>query len=123
MHLRLGFHCPFRRDPYGKTRPRKRDSPVALMATKNAFVLRAFITGIVCIVMVGLGWLSDPLTAGDQTGAISRLVAWFSLAAATIALIIAIYFTWRALTIREPQKESDLEFEGDGSRENPDPNR
>ena len=80
------------------------DSPVALMATKNAFVLRAFITGIVCIVMVGLGWLSDPLTAGDQTGAISRLVAWFSLAAAAIALIIAIYFTCRALTIREPQK-------------------
>ena len=96
---------------------------MALMATKNAFVLRAFITGIVCIVMVGLGWLSDPLTAGDQTGAISRLVAWFSLAAAAIALIIAIYFTCRALTIREPQKESDLEFEGDGSRESPDPNR
>ncbi|MFZ0505828.1 MAG: hypothetical protein WAM44_19050 [Chthoniobacterales bacterium] len=93
------------------------------MATKNAFVLRAFITGIVCIVMVGLGLLSDPLTAGDQTGAISRLVTWFSLGAATIALIIAIYFTCRALTIREPQKESDLEFEGDGSRESPDPNR
>jgi hypothetical protein len=60
-----------------------------------------------------IGWLSDPLTAADQTGALSRLFAWSCLAAAAIALIVAIYFTFRALTIREPQKESDLEFEKD----------
>ncbi len=63
--------------------------------------------------MVGFGWLSDPLTAADQTGALSRLLAWSCLAAAAIALIVAIYFTFRGLIIREPQKESDLEFEGD----------
>jgi len=33
--------------------------------------------------------------------------------AAAIALIVAIYFTFRALIVREPQKESDLECEGD----------
>jgi hypothetical protein len=73
--------------------------------------------------MVGFGWLSDPLTASDQTGALSRLLAWFCLAAAALALIAAIYFTFRALTIREPQKESDLEFEGDDNGESPGPNR
>jgi hypothetical protein len=67
--------------------------------------------------MVGFGWLSDPLTAGDRTGALSRLLAWSCLAAAGIALIVAIYFTFRAFTIREPQKESDLEFEEDDSGE------
>jgi hypothetical protein len=30
-------------------------------------------------------------------------------------LIVAIYFAFRALAIREPQKESDLEFEGKDS--------
>jgi hypothetical protein len=69
--------------------------------------------------MIGFGWLSDPLTAADQTAALSRLLAWFCLAAAAIALIVAIYFTGRALTIREPQKDSDLEFEGDDSGESP----
>ena len=93
------------------------------MATKKASALKAFVTGIVCIVMVGFRWLSDPLTAADQTGALSTLLAWSSLAAAAIALAVAIYFTCRALTVREPEKESDLEFEGDGSRENPGPNR
>ena len=93
------------------------------MATKNAFAVRSFITGIVCIVMVGLGWLSDPLTAGDQSGVISRFVAWLSVAAGAVALIAAIYFTGRALTLREPQKEPGLEFERDGSRESPDSNR
>jgi hypothetical protein len=88
------------------------------MATKKASALRAFITGIVCVVMVGFGWLSDPLTANDRTGALSRLLAWFRLAAAAIALIVAIYFTIRAFTIREPPKESDLESEGDGINEN-----
>ncbi|HEX6564288.1 MAG TPA: hypothetical protein VF020_08390 [Chthoniobacterales bacterium] len=76
-------------------------------------------TGIVCIIMIGLGWLSDPLTANDQTGALSRFLAWFCLAAAALALIVAIYFTIRALTVREPPKESDLESEGDGINENP----
>jgi hypothetical protein len=72
--------------------------------------------------MVGFGWLSDPLTAADQIGDLSRLLAWSCLAAAAIALIVAIYLTFRALTIREPEKESDLEFEEDDSGENPRPN-
>jgi len=93
------------------------------MATKKASALRAFITGIVCVVMVGFGWLSDPLTAADQIGFLSRLLAWSCLAAAAIALIVAINFTFRALIIREPQKESDLESEGDGIGESPGPNR
>jgi hypothetical protein len=83
------------------------------MATKKASTLKAFITGIICIVMVGFGWLSDPIIANDQTGALSRILAWFCLAAAAIALIVAIYFTCRALAMREPQKESELECEGD----------
>ena len=89
------------------------------MVTKKAFALKAFITGIVCVVMVGFGWLSDPLTANDQSGALSRLLAWLCLAAAAVALIVAIYFTVRALTICEPQKEADFEFEGDDSGESP----
>jgi hypothetical protein len=93
------------------------------MATNKASALKAFITGIVCVIMVGFGWLSDPLTAGDQTGALSRLLAWSCLAAAAIAVIVAIYFTFRALTIREPPKESDLEFEGDDSDQRPGQNR
>jgi hypothetical protein len=96
---------------------------LTLMATKKASALKAFITGIVCVIMIGLGWLSDPLTANDQTGALSRLLAWFCLAAAAIALIVAIYFTIRALAIREPPKESDLESEGDDSGESPGANR
>ena len=93
--------------------------PLTLMATKNAFALKAFITGIVCVILVGFGWLSDPLTAGDQTGALSTLLAWSSLAAAAIALIVAIYFTCRALTVREPQKDADLESEEDGDDQHP----
>jgi hypothetical protein len=93
------------------------------MATKKASALKAFITGIVCIVMIGLGWLSDPLIANGQTGFLSRLLAWFCLAAAAIALIVAIYFTCRALTIREPQKESDWESEADDGGESPEGNR
>jgi hypothetical protein len=46
---------------------------------------------------------------------LSRLLAWSSLAAAATALIVAIYFTCRALSVRAPQKESDLESEGDSS--------
>jgi hypothetical protein len=83
------------------------------MATKKASALKAFVTGIICVVMIGFGWLSDPLIANDQTGALSRILAWFCLAAAATALIVAIYFTCRALAVREPQKESDLECEGD----------
>jgi hypothetical protein len=93
------------------------------MATKKASAPRAFIAVIVCVIMVGFGWLSDPLTAADQNGALSRLLAWSCLAAAAIALIVAIFFTFRALTIREPQKDSDLESEGDDSGESPEPNR
>ena len=74
------------------------------MAPNKAFALKAFITGIVCVAMIGFGWLSDPLTANDQTAALSRLLAWCCLAAAAIALIVAIYFTCRAFTLREPQK-------------------
>jgi hypothetical protein len=85
------------------------------MATKKASALKAFITGIVCVILVGFGWLSDPLTATDQTGVLSRVLAWCSVAAAAVALVAAIYFTFRALTIREPQKESDFDSEGDGS--------
>jgi len=73
--------------------------------------------------MVGFGWLSDPLTLADQTAALSRLLAWSSLAAAASALVVAICFIFRALTVREPQKEPDLESEGDGSGESPGPNR
>ena len=98
-------------------------APLTLMATKIASALKAFITGIVCLVMVGFGWLSDPLIANDQTDALSRLLAWSYLAAAAIALVVAIYLTCRALTIREPQKDSDLEFEGDDSGESHGPNR
>ena len=89
------------------------------MASKKGFALKAFITGIVCVVMVGFGWLSDPLIANDQSGALSRVLAWFSLAAAAIALIVAIYFTCRALTFREPEKESGLESEEDGDDNHP----
>jgi hypothetical protein len=94
---------------------------LTLMATKKGSVLKAFITAIVCVIMIGLGWLSDPLTANDQT-VLSRLLAWFCVSAAVIALIVAIYFTIRAFTIREPPKESDSESEGDGINENPGPN-
>ena len=83
------------------------------MATKKASAPKVFITGIVCVIMLGLGWLSDPLTAAGQTGDLSRLLAWCCLAAAAIALMVAIYFTFRALTICKPQRESDLEFEED----------
>jgi hypothetical protein len=89
------------------------------MATKKASALKAFITGIVCIVMIGLGWLSDPLIANGEAGLLSRLLAWSCLAAAAIALIVAIYFTFRALTIREPQKESDFDSEEDGTDQHP----
>jgi formate/nitrite transporter FocA (FNT family) len=92
---------------------------MASLATKRASALKAFITGIVCIIMVGLGWLSDPFSAFDQTGALSKLLVWSCLAAAAIALIVAIYFTCRALAVREPQKSSDLESEGDDSGESP----
>jgi anaerobic C4-dicarboxylate transporter len=91
----------------------RREALLNIMAKKKASALKAFLTGIVCVVMVGFSWLSDPLTTADQTGALSKLLAWFFLAVAAIALIVAIYFTFRALTLREPQKESDLEFEGD----------
>ena len=89
---------------------------MTLLATKKASALKTFITGIVCVVMVGFGWLSDPLIVNDRTGVLSRLLACFCLGAAAIALIVAIYFTFRALTVREPQKESDLEFEEDDFR-------
>ena len=93
------------------------------MATKKASVQKAFITGIVCVIMIGLGWLSDPLTAADQTGDLSRLLAWSCLAAGAIALLVAIYFTFRAFTIRKPQKEPDLEFEEDDTDESSGPDR
>ena len=89
------------------------------MATKKASVLKAFITAVVCVIMIGLGWLSDPPTANDQTAVLSTLLAWCCLAAAAIALIVAIYFTIRAFTIREPPKDSDFDSEGDGSDQHP----
>src|ERR1700693_2036787 len=89
-----------------------------IVAKNKASALKAFLTGIVCVVMVGFSWLSDP-TAADQTGVPSRLLAWSCLAAAAIALIVAIHFTFQALTIREPQKESDLEFDGGDLTEGP----
>jgi hypothetical protein len=58
------------------------------MATNKASAPKAFIAVIVCVIMVGLGWLSDPLIANDQSGALSRLLAWSCLAAAAIALIV-----------------------------------
>lgn len=93
------------------------------MSTKKASVLSAFITGIVCVVMVGLSWLSDPLIANSQAGFLSTVLAWSCLAAAAIALILAIYFTFRALTIRQPLKESDWESEENGSDGNSEANR
>jgi hypothetical protein len=97
--------------------------PLTLMASRKVSVLTALITGIACIIMVGFAWLSDPLAAADQTDAISKLLAWSCLAAAAIAVIVAIYLTFRALTIRKPPKESDLEFEGDDSDQHPGKNR
>ncbi|HTD17432.1 MAG TPA: hypothetical protein VK673_19760 [Chthoniobacterales bacterium] len=85
------------------------------MATNNISAPKVFIAVIVCVIMLGFGWLSDPFVAFDRTAALSGLLAWSSLAAAATALIVAIYFTCRALTVRAPQKESDLESEGDGS--------
>jgi hypothetical protein len=77
---------------------------LTLMAAKNASAVKGFIARIACVIMVGFGWLSDPLAAVDQTAAISRLLAWSSLGAAAIALIAAIYFTCRALSVSEPQE-------------------
>jgi len=94
-----------------------------LMATKKASALKVFITGIVCVIMVGFGWLSDPFAAFDQTGALSKLLAWSCLVAAAMALVVAIYFTCRALTVREPQKDTDFESEGDSGGENSGPPR
>jgi hypothetical protein len=88
--------------------------PLTLMGTKKASAPKAFIAIIVCVIMVGFGWLADPFAAFDRTGALSNLLAWTCLGAAAIALVVAIYFTCRALTVREPQKDSDLESEGDG---------
>jgi hypothetical protein len=79
------------------------------MTTKNALASRAFMAAVVCVIMVGLGWLSDPLTASDQTSPISRILAWASLVAAGIAVVAAIYFTCKALAVREPEREPDLE--------------
>jgi hypothetical protein len=93
----------------------RREALLNIIAKKKAPALKAFITGIVCVVMVGFGWLSDPSPQPTRLA----LLAWFFLAAAAIALIMAIYFTFRALTIREPQTESDLEFEGDDSSGSP----
>jgi len=93
------------------------------MATKKASALKAFIVGIVCVILIGLGWLSDPLTANDRTAAPSTILAWSCLVAAAIALIVAIYSTFRALNIREPPKDSDLEFEGDDGNQGPGQNR
>jgi hypothetical protein len=107
----LDYHC-LKLDEGNETR-----GPLTIMATKKASAPKALIAVIVCVIMVGFGWLSDPLTAGDQTGALSRLLAWSCLAAAAFALVVAIYFTCRALTIREPQKDSDLEFEEDDPTE------
>jgi type VI protein secretion system component VasK len=87
------------------------------MATKKASAPKAFIAIIVCVIMVGFGWLADPFAAFYQTGALSKLLAWSCLAAAAIALVAAIYFTCRALAVREPQKDSDLESEGDGRQD------
>jgi sulfite exporter TauE/SafE len=89
-----------------------------IMAAKKA----SFITGIVCVIMLGLGWLSDPLTAAGATGALAKLLAWSCLAAGGIALIAAIYFTFKSLATREPPKESDFEFEGDDSGDPTPPN-
>jgi hypothetical protein len=51
-------------------------TPATLMATKKAFAQKAFITGIVCVILLGLGWLADPLTAAGQTSTLSKLLAW-----------------------------------------------
>jgi hypothetical protein len=93
------------------------------MTTKRGSASKAFITGIICVIMLGFSWLSDPFAVFGQSAALSRLLAWASLAAAAIALIVAIYFTFRALTVRKPQKESDLESKGHGSNEPFEPNR
>ena len=73
--------------------------------------------------MVGLSWLSDPLIANGQTGFLSTLLAWLCLVAAGIALIVAMYFTFRALTIRKPIKDSDWESEENGSDGSSEANR
>jgi hypothetical protein len=70
--------------------------------------------------MVGFGWLSDPFAAFDPDLAQYQDS---SLAAAAIALVVAIYFTVRAFTIREPERESDLKFEEDDSGGSPEADR
>ena len=72
------------------------------MATKKASALKAFITGIVCIVMIGLGWLSDPLIANGEAGLLSRLLAWSCLAAAAIAQ------SWRSISLSERLRSASL---------------
>jgi hypothetical protein len=42
----------------------------------------------------GFGWLSDLLTAADQTGALSRLLAWSSFAAAGDRLNSSFLDSW-----------------------------
>jgi predicted Kef-type K+ transport protein len=86
------------------------------MAIEKASALPAFITGIVCFMMIGFGWLADPLTAADQTGALSRLLAWICLAAAVIALMVAIYFTFRALTVGLGDDPVAVAISSDGKR-------
>ena len=61
------------------------------MATEKASALRAFITGIVLVANLRFGSPVRPLIANDPTGVRSRLLAWFCLAAAAVASIVAIY--------------------------------
>jgi hypothetical protein len=93
------------------------------MAATKASSQKALLTGIVCVIMVGFGWLSDPMSAAGETGALSRLLAWSCVAAAGIALILAIYFTFKALATPEPPRDSDLEFEEDDAADRFPPNR
>ena len=72
---------------------------------RKASALKAFIRGVVLVANRRFGSPVRPLIANDQSDALSRLLAWSSLAAVAVALLVAIYFTFPALTIREPQRE------------------
>jgi hypothetical protein len=64
----------------------------------------AFITGIGCVIKVGIGWLSHPFTAADQTGALSRLLARSCLPGCRDRFGGGIYLIFGAPTICELKK-------------------
>jgi hypothetical protein len=90
---------------------------LTIMATNKASAPKAFIAVSVCVITAGFGRLADPSPHPTRLAHYRNSLPGSAFQAAAIALIVAIYFTCRALTVREPQKESDLEFEEDDNGE------